>query len=108
MSNYSEIKNCTVNRYISDNCGIKSQSKYKEIKPQPSKCPKSKTNYYCHYKTTGELVCTTGITDIHDNLRKKNIVDPANNYRQSTTGSLQGQCLYNAFGDIVCDINSNY
>ncbi len=111
MSNYSEIKNtntCKSNGYLTDTCETKSQSKYEEIKPQPSKCSASKKKYYCHYKTTGELVCTIGITDIHDYLRKKNLVDMNNSYKQKPNGTLKAQCLYDAFGNIVCDINSNY
>ena len=111
MSNYSEINkvgSCTTNGYLTDNCGINSQSKYELIKPEPVKCQKSNKKYYCHYKTTGELVFTTGITDIHDNLRNKNIVDTNKSYKQSVTGKLNSQCLYDAFGNLVCDINSRY
>jgi len=111
MSNYSEIKQvqtCKTNGYLTDICGTKSQSKYQEINQEVPKCTGSKTKYYCHYKTTGELVCTTGIKDIHDHLRKKNIIDTNKSYKESSNGKIGAQCLYDAFGNIVCDINSNY
>lgn len=93
-----------------DNCKPLSQSKYKELDPKTIKCDKSQ-NYFCQYKATGELVCTTGIKDIHDYNRKKIKINHNKKYKEVSSYDpymSKGQCLYDAFGNLVCDINSTY
>ena len=108
MSN--RTNKCYKPYYINDDCKVKSQSKYMLIENnnKNKKCPSSK-NYHCHYKATGELVCKPNIIDIHDYMRKKNAIDANKQYKEVSQGGIQkAQCLYDAFGNLVCDINSNY
>jgi len=99
---------CYNSSYIFDNCQSVSQSKYMLIENNNKNTNQCK-KYHCHYKTTGELVCKTDIIDIHDYKRKQNTINMNKQYKEiSENGIQQSQCLYDAFGNLVCDINSNY
>ena len=103
MSNKCYKKTIMIN-----NCKPVSQSKYMVLETNKKKTTKCK-KYYCHYKATGELVCQTDIIDIHDYKRKQNTINLEKQYKEiSGNGIQQSQCLYDAFGNLVCDINSNY
>ena len=107
MSN--RTNKCYKPYYINDDCKVKSQSKYMVIENIKKKECSSSKKFHCHYKATEELVCKPNIIDIHDYMRKKNSIDANKQYKEVSQGGIQkAQCLYDAFGNLVCDINSNY